>query len=94
MPGIVPVDATRAPSATQTAWDWGTAVDATAATNGDFFTIGPVTVYGDAVGGGVRWLGAQAGYGTTHASEWYYEHFGWPIRERRLVWAGEPGTVP
>lgn len=69
------VDATRNPDDTQTTGAWAEAVDATAATNGDFYKTGPVRVYGDAVGGLVRWPMDQNG--VDDSGEWYSEHAGW-----------------
>jgi hypothetical protein len=70
-------DATRASDSTQSTGSWADEVDATAATNGDFYKTGPLRVYGDAVGGGVRWPTDQTGLDSAYASEWYYEHAGW-----------------
>ena len=71
------VDATRAPSSTVStgAWaaDWGVQV----ALNGDFYKTGPVRVYGDAVGSGVRWPLNQTGLDSAYSSEWYYRDYGW-----------------
>ncbi len=71
------VDATRAPDDTATVGSWGGTVDATAATNGDFYKTGPVRVYGDAVGGGVRWPIEQTGLDSSVAGEWWWENYGW-----------------
>ena len=71
------VDATRAPSSTVStgAWaaDWGVQL----ALNGDFYKTGPVRVYGDAVGSGVRWPLNQTGLDSAYSAEWYYRDYGW-----------------
>ena len=71
------LDATRAPSSTRTASSWGTAEGALLAVNGDFYRTGPVRVYGDAVGSGVRWPIDQTGLDPAYAGEWYAGDFGW-----------------
>ncbi len=69
----VHVDATKAPSSTQTPGAWANSIGAQLATNGDFYT--GTQVYGDAVGGGVPWPLAKTGKDKTTA--WYYDHYGW-----------------
>jgi MYXO-CTERM domain-containing protein len=72
------VDATRAPGTTQSTGSWAASQqDVVLATNGDFYKTGPVRVYGDAVGGGVRWPLVQTGLDPSYAGEWYWEHHGW-----------------
>lgn len=71
------VEATRAPDDTQSTGSWANDQGVAFATNGDFYKTGPVRVYGDAVGGGVRWPSEQTGLDTDYADEWYYEHHGW-----------------
>lgn len=67
------VAATKAPSSLRTPGSWGANQGLQLATNGDFFA--GTQVYGDAVGGGVRWPIAQTGRNKT--TSWYYEHYGW-----------------
>lgn len=71
------MDATRASDSTQSTGSWAADEDLTAATNGDFYKTDPLRVYGDAVGGGVRWPTDQTGLDSAYSSEWYYEHAGW-----------------
>ncbi len=71
------VDATRAPKGLQTAAAWGGARGASLATNGDFYQTGPVRVYGDAVGEGVRWPSIQTGLDASYSKEWYWHDAGW-----------------
>lgn len=71
------LDATRAPSGSESPAGWGADEDATAATNGDFYASSPLRVYGDAVGGGVRWPASQTGRDPAYSAEWYWEHYGW-----------------
>lgn len=71
------MESTRATSSTQSTGSWGSAQDLTVATNGDFYRTGPLRVYGDAVGGGVRWPADQTGRDSAYSGEWYWEHYGW-----------------
>jgi hypothetical protein len=71
------VDATRASDSTQSTKDWAATMDTVMATNADFYKTGPLRVYGDAVGGGVRWPEEQTGWDPSYSSEWYYDHYGW-----------------
>jgi len=72
----VRVEATGTPSSYQTASGWGSSSGVQLATNGDFYSSGP-SVYGDAVGGALRWPLDQTGLDPSHASEWFYERHGW-----------------
>jgi MYXO-CTERM domain-containing protein len=71
------VDATRASGSTQSTGGWASDQGVTLATNGDFYKTGPLRVYGDAVGGGVRWPSLQTGWHSNYQSEWYWERYGW-----------------
>ncbi len=71
------VDATRETDDYQSTKSWGSDMDLTAATNGDFYKTDPVRVYGDAVGGGVQWPSINTGRDTDYDGEWYWEHYGW-----------------
>ncbi len=73
----VHLDATRAPKSLQTAAAWGAARGAKLVTNGDFYKTGPVRVYGDAVGEGIRWPLVQTGLDPAYKSEWYWNDAGW-----------------
>ncbi|HET6612323.1 MAG TPA: phosphodiester glycosidase family protein [Kofleriaceae bacterium] len=75
----VSIDA-RSPQSTRiTAPTWGAAMGARLATNGDFYRTdrSTPTVYGDAVGVGIRWPSAQTGRDPAYADDWYWEHYGW-----------------
>jgi hypothetical protein len=91
------MDATTVPTDTQTTGSWASDVDATAATNGDFYKTGPVRVYGDAVGGAVRWPSDQTGL--DDSGEWYHEHAGWiaflqdGVEINHTPWVKENRTV-
>ncbi|MEY3012031.1 MAG: hypothetical protein RIT45_766 [Pseudomonadota bacterium] len=71
------VDATRAPKGLTSVATWGAARGASLATNGDFYKTGPVRVYGDAVGEGVRWPSIQTGLDPAYKGEWYWHDAGW-----------------
>ena len=72
----VSVVATKPPRYRATASSWGRSVGAKVAVNGDFFTYTtPPKVYGDAVGGGVRWPTSQSGRGCS--GSWYCGDYGW-----------------
>lgn len=71
------VDATRASDSTESTGSWAADQGVRLATNGDFYKTGPLRVYGDAVGGGVRWPLEQTGVDAAYADEWYWEHYGW-----------------
>ncbi len=71
------IDATRASTATQTVAAWGKARGAKLATNGDFYKLGPLRVYGDAVGEGVAWPLPQTGLDPAYKAEWYWKRAGW-----------------
>jgi hypothetical protein len=73
----VHVDATFAPSSTQSTGGWGGDADVQVATNGDFYKTGPTRVYGDAIGRGVPWPLEQTGVDPQYSSEWFYERYGW-----------------
>jgi hypothetical protein len=75
-PGIR-LESTRAPSATQSTGSWAASWDLQVAINADFYRTGPVRVYGDAIGSGVRWPISQTGLDSSYSSEWYYQDFGW-----------------
>lgn len=79
------VDATRAPSNYQSTGGWGGDIGAELATNGDFYVSGP-QVYGDAVGGGVRWPLDQLGLNPANSGEWYFERHGWVAFGHDQVW--------
>ncbi len=73
------VDA-RSPQATRiTVPAWASAMGATVAVNGDFYRTDRTipTVYGDAVGQGIRWPLAQTGRASEFSSEWYFGDYGW-----------------
>jgi len=89
----VHVDATRAPSDTQTTGSWADDRGVAVATNGDFYKTGPVRVYGDAVGGGIRWPSDQTGLGSDYDGEWYWEHYGWIAFGPDQVWYTHTGWV-
>lgn len=72
----VHVDATGPASQRQTTGSWASGVGAQVAINGDFFEYStPPSVYGDAVGGGVRWPASQTGI--DNSGSWYYRNYGW-----------------
>jgi len=68
----VEVLATEQPSSRRTTGSWAESVGAQLAVNGDFYAS--TSVYGDAVGGGVRWSSSQTGVDDT--SGWYYLSYG------------------
>ena len=63
----VRVEATEAPSGYQTASAWGSSQGLQLATNGDFYRPGP-QVYGEAVGGALRWPLDQTGLDPAYAA--------------------------
>lgn len=71
------VDSRRADDSLATAGSWGEERGVALATNGDFYRTGPVRVYGDAVGDGVRWPLVQTGLDTAYSDEWYFDDYGW-----------------
>lgn len=73
----VSIEATGAPSALTTVASFGSSAGLQMAVNGDFYRVGPVRVYGRAVGEGVPWPDSQTGVAPQYATEWYYENFGW-----------------
>ncbi len=75
----VRIDARSSQSVRITAPAWGKAMGAQLATNGDFFRTDTTipTVYGDAVGVGMRWPTARSGLGSAFSGDWYYQHYGW-----------------
>lgn len=82
------VDARKASSSSSSTGSWASSVDATVATNGDFYKTGPLRVYGDAVGNGVAWPLDQTGLDPAYASEWYPEHYGFiAFRHDDVVWS-------
>jgi uncharacterized protein (TIGR03382 family) len=75
----VRVDA-RSPQATRiSAPAWGQAMGMQLAVNGDFYRTdrSTPTVYGDAVGVGIRWPENQTGRSSAFSDEWYYQRYGW-----------------
>jgi hypothetical protein len=82
------VDARRADDSTLTTGSFASDQGQVAATNGDFYKTGPLRVYGDAVGGGVRWPLEQTGLDPDYAGEWYWEHGGWiAFTHDGVVWS-------
>jgi hypothetical protein len=79
------LDATRAPSSLKSTSSWAKEQGALVAQNGDFYKSGPVRVYGDAVGGTVRWPEEQRGSGD-YSGEWYYRDYGWIAFGHDKVW--------
>lgn len=73
------IEARSAQSTRITPEAWGTALGAKIATNGDFFRTdrSTPTVYGDAVGLGMRWPTAQTGLLSDFDGDWYHDHYGW-----------------
>lgn len=71
------VEATRAGDSTQSTGGWASDRGVQLATNGDFYKTGPLRVYGDAVGTGVRWPTEQTGLDGDYSGEWYYGAYGW-----------------
>lgn len=71
------VDATTAPSGTQSARDWGREVGADVAINADFYRTSPLRVYGRAIGEGVPWPDIQTGVDPSYSDEWYWRDYGW-----------------
>ena len=73
----VRVEATRPATQLQTTGAWAQGSGVQLATNGDFYRPGPVHVYGDAVGQGVRWpLGAR-GNSPDYEDDWFFARYGW-----------------
>ncbi len=70
----VHVTATAPASSFQTPGSWGSSQGVQLALNGDFFFAGP-SIYGDAVGNGMRWPVSKTGASTP--SKWYYQRHGW-----------------
>ena len=87
------VDATRETDSYQTTGEWADSMELTAATNGDFYKTDPVRVYGDAVGGGVRWPEENTGRDSAYDDEWYWEHYGWIAFEHDGVRFSHTGWV-
>ena len=79
------LDATRTPSSLKPTHTWAAEEGALVASNGDFFKSGPVRVYGDAVGGAVRWPEEQRG-SDLYEGEWYYRDYGWIAFGHDQVW--------
>jgi uncharacterized protein (TIGR03382 family) len=75
----VHVDARSSQSTRITSADWGSAMGAQLAVNGDFYRTDRTapTVYGDAVGVGLRWPTARTGLDPAFAGDWYYRRYGW-----------------
>lgn len=75
----VRIDARSSQAARITAAAWGSAMGAALAVNGDFYRTDRTTptVYGDAVGVGMRWPTARTGLAAEFAGEWYYRNYGW-----------------
>jgi hypothetical protein len=71
------LDATRAADSTQSTGSWANGMGVDLAVNGDFYRTDPLRVYGDAIGGGVRWPLVQTGVHSDYAGEWYYHDYGW-----------------
>lgn len=78
------LDATRTPSSFQSTSSWAKEEGALVAGNGDFYASGP-RVYGDAVGGAVRWPEDQRG-SAGYSWEWFYNHYGWIAFGHDTVW--------
>jgi hypothetical protein len=75
----VRVDARSSQATRIIAKTWGSAMGAQVAVNGDFFRGDQVvpTVYGDAVGVGMRWPTARSGLASAFAADWYFKRYGW-----------------
>lgn len=74
----VHVDASQTHSL-QTSGQWASSQGAQVAVNGDFYawTDATLHVYGDAVGGGVRWPSIRTGRDDAYSSSWFYQRYGW-----------------
>ena len=77
--GGVHVDARSSQETRISAATWGAAMGAQLAVNGDFYRTDRTTptVYGDAVGVGVRWPTSRTGLDPAFAGDWYYRRYGW-----------------
>jgi hypothetical protein len=75
----VHVDARSSQASRITSADWGSAMGAQLAVNGDFYRTDRTTptVYGDAVGVGMRWPTSRTGLDPAFAGDWYYRRYGW-----------------
>ena len=75
----VHVDARSSQATRITSAAWGSAMGAQLAVNGDFYRTDRTapTVYGDAVGVGLRWPAARSGLGAEFEDDWYYRRYGW-----------------
>jgi hypothetical protein len=87
------MDATIDADSYQTTGSWGSDMDFTAATNGDFYKTDPTRVYGDAYGSGIRWPSGHTGWDSSYSSEWYYEHYGWIAFGHDEVYFSHTGWV-
>lgn len=75
----VHVEARSSQASRITAPSWGSAMGVQLAVNGDFYrtdTSTP-TIYGDAVGVGLRWPRARTGLAPAYEDDWYYRRYGW-----------------
>ncbi len=73
------VDATEPTTRFVTVRDWAEENGALVAVNGDFmrYADGVPHLYGDAVGGGLRWPEVNTGRGGHYADGWFYRRYGW-----------------
>lgn len=71
------LDADRFSTTFESTGTFASGIGATLAVNGDFYATGPTRVYGEAMGGGVRWPTLNSGAGTEYNGEWYYGDYGW-----------------
>lgn len=71
----VHIDATAPASSRQRTGTWASSAGVQVAVNGDFFEYStPPIVYGDAVGGGMRWPSSQTGL--DNSGDWYHQKHG------------------
>jgi hypothetical protein len=75
----VHVDARSSQASRITSASWGSAMGAQLAVNGDFYRTDRTTptVYGDAVGVGLRWPTSRTGLDAAFSGDWYYRRYGW-----------------
>lgn len=75
----VRIDARSSQASRITAAAWGSAMGADVAVNGDFYRTdrSTPTIYGDAVGVGLRWPTARTGLASEFSDDWYYRKYGW-----------------
>src|SRR5690606_22048319 len=75
----VHIDARSSQATRITSAAWGSAMGAQLAVNGDFYRTdrSAPTVYGDAVGVGLRWPTGRTGLASEFSDDWYYRRYGW-----------------